>query len=175
MNALDLNIPALIFRAGGTAETAVSVVPLLRSRIGPGYEAVVLTSYRGFLPFPAHRVASLVEPVVAQLAPDLLLPKPLAASDYVLLDCNPQVRATPSGGGYWVVAENTGLRVRYVKLGGTRVYLANESNIRDPPNWQAIPLDERNLLEIVRARIVWISREMEATPTPPPDAPGGRY
>jgi hypothetical protein len=62
-----------------------------------------------------------------------------------------------------------------VKLGGTRVYLANESNIRDPLNWQPVPLHERNLLEIVRARIVWISREMETTPAAPPDAPGSGH
>jgi hypothetical protein len=174
MNVLDLNVQALIFRSSGTAETAVCAVPVLRSRLGPGFEPV-LTNYRGFMPFSEHRVASLVEPVVAQLAPDFVLPKPLAANDYVLLDRNPSIRANPAGGGYWVVADSTGLRVRYVKLGGTRVYLANESNIRDPPNWQPVPLHERNLLEIVRARIVWISREMETTPAAPPDAPGSGH
>jgi hypothetical protein len=174
MNVLDLNIPALIFRSTGAAETAVCAIPILKSRLGPGFEPI-LTNYRGFMPFIQNRVSSLVEPVVAQLAPDLVLPKPLAANDYVLLDRNPNIRANPSGGGYWVVAESTGLRVRYVKLGGTRIYLANESNVRDPPNWQAVPLQERNLLEIVRARIVWISREMEATPAPSPDAPGSSH
>lgn len=127
------------------------------------------------MPFAAHRIASLVEPVVAQLAADLVLPKALAANDYVLLDRNPAVRASPSGGGHWVVAESTGLRVRYVKLCGTRVYLANESNVRDPPNWQPVPSHQRNILEIVRARIVWISREMETTPAAPPDAPGSGH
>ena len=174
MDVLDLNIPALLFRSSGKAETAVCPVPVLRSRLGPGFETA-LTTYRGFMPFPAHRVASLVEPVVAQLGADLVLPKPLAASDYVLLDRNPDIRANPSGGGYWVVAESTGLRVRYVKPGGTCVYLANESNIRDPANWQPVPLRERNILEIVRARIVWISREMETTPAAPADAPGSSH
>jgi hypothetical protein len=174
MDVLDLNIPALIFRSGSRADTAVCTVPILRNRLGPGSESV-LTNYRGFMPFLARRIASVVEPVVAQLAPDLVLPKALAANDYVLLDRNPAVRASPSGGGYWVVAESPGLRVRYVKLGETHVYLANESNVRDPPNWQPIPLHDRNILEIVRARIVWISREMETTPAAPPDAPGGSH
>lgn len=174
MHVLDLNVQALIFGSDDRAETAVATVPVLRSRLGPGFETV-LTNYQGFMPFPAHRVASLVEPVVAQLAPDFVLPKPLAANDYVLLDRNPTVRANPAGGGYWVVAESTGLRVRYVKLGGTRVYLANESNVRDPPNWHPVPMHERNLLKIVRARIVWISREMETTPAAPPDASGSSH
>jgi hypothetical protein len=174
MHVLNLNIPALLFRSIGTAETEVSTVPVLRNRLGPGFETV-LTNYRGFMPFAAHRIASLVEPVVAQLAADLVLPKALAANDYVLLDRNPAVRASPSGGGHWVVAESTGLRVRYVKLCGTRVYLANESNVRDPPNWQPVPSHQRNILEIVRARIVWISREMETTPAAPPDAPGSGH
>jgi hypothetical protein len=174
MNVLDLNIPALIFRSSGPAETAVCSVPLLRNRLGPGFETV-LANYRGFMPFSAHRVASLVEPVVAQLAPDLVLPKPLAANDYVLLDRNPKIRANPAGGGYWVVAESAGLRVRYLKLGGTRVYIANESNVRDPPNWLPVPLQERNILDVVRARVVWISREMETTPAASPDAPGSSH
>jgi hypothetical protein len=171
MSVLDVNIATLIFRSTGIMETGVCSVPILRNRIGPGIEGV-LTSYRGFLPFPASRVASLVDPVVAQLAPDMVLPKPLAANDYVLLDRNPRILASPSGGGYWVVAESAGLRVRYVKLGGTRVYIANEATVREPPHWQPIPLHERSLLEIVKARIVWISREMESAQTPPPDSLG---
>jgi hypothetical protein len=174
MRVLDLNIPALLFRSGGTAETAVSAVPVLRSRLGPGFETV-LTNYRGFMPFAAHRVASLVEPAVALLAPDLVLPKALAANDYVLLDRNPRVRANPSAGGYWVVAESAGLRVRYVKLDGDRIYFANESNVRDQANWQPVAGRERNILEIVRARIVWISREMETTAAAPSDAFGGGH
>jgi len=174
MRVLELNIPALIFRSIGTGETAVCPVPVLRSRLGPGFETG-LTNYRGFMPFLAHRVAPLVEPVVALLGADLVLPKLFAPSDYVLLDRNPGVRANPSEDGYWVVAESTGLRVRYVKLVGNRVYLANESNIRDPPNWQSVSLRERNILEIVRARIVWISRELETTPAAPADASGSSH
>ena len=172
MEVLDLNVPALFYRSTGKEDTAVRIVPMVRNRIGPGTEGA-LTIFRGFMPFSAQRVKFLVDPVVAQLAPDLVLPKSLAANDYVLLDQNPAIRASPTGGGCWVVAENAGLRVRYVKLGGTRVYLANEATVRNPPAWQQIPLHGENILEIVRARVVWISREMEASPASPADAAGG--
>lgn len=171
MEALDINIPSLIFRSAAKDEAAVRVIPVVRNRIGPGTDAV-LSSFRGFMPFLANRVISLVEPVVAQLAPDLVLPRCLAANDFVLLDQNPEVRIKPSGTGCWVVAESAGLRVRYVRLGGKHIYLANEATVHDPPKWQAIPLHGRDIQEIVRARVVWISREMETAATEPAGAPG---
>ena len=172
MQALKLSVPELLWRYPGDIEIGVRAVPLIRNLIGPGTEAS-FTVFRGYMPFPAVLVAGLLQPVAARLAPDLVLPAPVATNDLVLLDQNPAVRARPSGGNCWVVADGTGLRVRYVKLGGTRVYLANEATVHDPQRWQSIPLQGRNILDIVRARIVWIGREMEKTPPGPADPPGG--
>jgi hypothetical protein len=160
MHALELSVPALLWRFPAESETQVRAVPVLRNSVGPGTEAA-FTIFRGYVPFPARLVEGLVEPVAACLGPDLVLPNPLAAKDLVLLDQNPAVRAKPAGAGYWVVADGTGLRVRYVRLSGTKVFLPNEANLKDPSTWQSISLRERNIQEIVRARIVWISREME--------------
>jgi hypothetical protein len=172
MEVLNLNLPALICQAGTLGDSAVQGIPVVRNRIGPGTDTV-LSHFRGFMPFATDQVASLVDPVVAQLAPDMVIPKSLAANDYVLLDQNPELRAWPRGGGCWVIAEGNGLRVRYVKLGGTRLYLASEATVRDPPRWEPAPLDERTILEIVRARIVWIGRQMEVAPAAPADPAGG--
>jgi len=163
MHALDLSVPELLWRFPAEAETQVRAIPVLRNSIGPGTEAA-FTIFRGYVPFPARLVDGLVQPVAARLGPDLVLPKALAAKDLVLLDQNPAVRARPAGAGYWAVADGTGLRVRYVRLGGTRIFLPNEANLKDPPSWQSISLRERSIQDIVRARIVWISREMEGAP-----------
>jgi hypothetical protein len=159
LHALDLNIPALLFSLDGRSDVSIQIVPTLRSRIGAGAGAA-LTAFRGFMPFPSSQTASLVEPVVGQLGPDLVLPRALQPNDYVLLDQNPRLRRNPGGGGYWVIAENGVLHARYLRLGGTCVYIADEATLRDPPKWAMISLERSDILEIVRARIVWIGRDL---------------
>jgi hypothetical protein len=158
MLALGVTLPELMWRTteGGCA---VKIIPRVQHRIGPGMDAA-LDVLRGFLPFAAGTVEHLIDPVVAQVGPDLVLPGALSANDLVLLDQNPAVREEPRGESCWVVRESAGLRVRYVKREGTKVYLANEATVRDPKLWEAIPLHNQRVADIVRARIVWIGREL---------------
>ena len=65
------------------------------------------------------------------------------------------------GGGPWVVADDSGLRARYVRTGGSLVYIASEATLAEPRKWQAVPTAERNILDIVMARVVWIGREIQ--------------
>src|SRR5665213_680050 len=172
MAALDLNVPALIFRCHGKGDSEVRMIPVVRNRIGPGTDPI-LTNFRGYMPFSAGTVASLIDPVIAQVAPDLVLPKPLAALDFVLLDQNPVIRAEPAGGGCWVVVDSNGLRIRYVKRGGTKIYFANEITLHNPPEWQPVALNGREIMELVKARIVWSCRDIDPPAVPPavPNAP----
>jgi hypothetical protein len=114
------------------------------------------------MPFPSSLVAPLKEPLSANLAADLALPKEFRAGDLVLLDRNPDLRTNPAPGSTWVIAENGGLRVRYVRRVRGAIEVAGDPALSAPGDWQSIPLQGRNILEIVRARIVWIGREMEA-------------
>lgn len=177
MRALALSVPDLFWRYPGEVEAGVRAVPVLRSRIGPGADAV-LTAFRGYTPLPISLLAGLVDPVAARLAPDLVLPSPVAANDFALLDQNPALRQNPSGDGCWVVAETVGLRVRYVRVSavtpgeGPALDVACESAPDEPRVWQPVPLRGRLILDIVRARIVWIGRQMEKEPLRPPGSPG---
>jgi hypothetical protein len=159
MDALGITLPELLWRAPDDGSGSVRIVPMLRHRIGPGLDTS-LTVFRGYMPFPTRIVEKLVNPVVAQLGPDLVLPSAVSANDLILLDQNPEVRASPKGESCWVVSEPAGLRVRYVRWGGTRVYLANQDTVRDPKLWDAMPLQGNSVADIVRARIVWIGREL---------------
>ena len=159
MSALGVTLPELLWRTSEQGGAQVRMVPIVRHRIGPGMDAT-LTAFRGCMPFAAGAVERLVDPVVAQLGPDLVLPSTVSPNDLVLLDQDPEIRARPRGENCWVVAEPAGLRVRYVRWGGTRVYLANEANVRDPRLWDTVPLDGLKVEDIVRAKIVWIGREL---------------
>ena len=159
MTALGVTLPELVWRSRDEVADSVRVVPIVRNRIGPGIDAA-LTVWRGFMPFSKAMTEPLVNPVVAQVAPDLVLPAQLAANDFILLDQNPELRSQPEGKGCWVVAEPTGLRIRYVRRGGTKLWLANEMTVREPGRWEQAALHGKDISEIVRARIVWIGREL---------------
>lgn len=172
MHALNVRVADLLWGESKEPGAHFRAIPLVRSRIGPGSDAV-LTSVRGHYPFPEPLLTGLVDPLAARLGPDLVLPRGLAALDLVLLDQNPLVRSSPSGDtGVWVVKEGSSLSVRYLRRGGTLLYVANEATHNQPECWRAVPLAQRNILDIVRARIVWTSREMEKSAAGPPDAAG---
>jgi hypothetical protein len=158
MDALGVTLPELLWPLE-VRNDSVKIVPLVRHRIGPGLDGE-LSATCGFIPFATPAVEGLVDPVAAYLGPDLVLPCTLSADDLILLDQNPAVRAEPRGESCWVVEEQGGLRVRYVKRGGTKIYLANEATVRDPKLWQAVSIGPRGVAQIVLARIVWIGREL---------------
>jgi hypothetical protein len=163
MQTLDIRITDLLWRVSSERDADVRAIPLLRNRIGPGTNAV-FTEIRGHIPLPQSLVRDVVEPLAARLGPDLVLPKPLAAHDLVLLDQNPRLRETPGEKSIWIVSEGAGLRVRYLRMEGARLCVANEVTLDDPGKWHAVPLEGRNILDVVRARIVWMGREMEKEP-----------
>jgi hypothetical protein len=163
MQALDIRFADLLWRVSSEPDADVRAVPMLRNRIGPGTDTV-LTEIRGHFPLPESLLKDVVNALVARLGPDLVMPKSLAAHDLVLLDQNPRLRVAPGGRSIWVVSEGAGLRVRYLRVEDARLCVANEVTLEDPRKWQSIPLQGRNILDIVRARIVWMGREMEKEP-----------
>jgi hypothetical protein len=171
MRALDVSVPQALWLGSHVAVSEIMPVPLLRDHIGPGSEAS-FSEFRGYLPFPAPLVAPLEDPVAAHLAADLALPSELRPGDVVLLDRNAARRILPEPGNCWVVADSAGLRVRYVRRNGSTLELGAASKRSDIRVWRTVSLHGRDILEIVRARIVWIGRKMEA-PTAGPPGPAG--
>jgi hypothetical protein len=154
MGVLDLRLPEFTGRIP-VLDGRIRMVPLVKSRIGPGFEAT-LTVFRGALPFDEETAGEPADPVVAQLAGDLIMPACLRANDFVLLDRN----AKPdSRGGIWIVSESAGLRVRYLRRRRARLYLANEATIGDPSGWEPIAGDAM-IQSVLKGRIVWMGRNL---------------
>lgn len=159
MDALGLKVPDLLWRANTDRDFGVQAVSILRNRIGPGTNAS-LDQTQGHVPLPEVLLAGLVKPVAAYIAPDLVLPDPLKPQDLILLDQNPGLRARPEAKDLWVVSEGTGLRVRYARIENHRLYILNEMSLRDSAPRHSIPLESANILDIIQARVVWMSREI---------------
>jgi transcriptional regulator with XRE-family HTH domain len=160
MRALNVSVPQLLWVSPHIAASEIREVPLLGNHIGPGSEAS-FSEFRGYLPFSAPLVAGLDDPVAARLSADLALPSELRAGDLVLLDRNAARRILPEPGSCWVVANGAGLRVRYVRRNGGVLETGGASNRAGVRVWRTVSLHGRDILEIVRARIVWVGREME--------------
>lgn len=163
MRALNVTVPQVVWSGSEADTSAIRAVPLLRNRIGPGTEAS-FDSFRGYLPFPAGLVAD-IEPLAGYLSADLALPSEFRNGDLVLLDLNRKMRLTPASSSCWVVADNAGLRVRYVRRTRGGLEIASDPGLAGPRDWRSISLHGRSIPDIVRARIVWLGREME-TPQP---------
>jgi hypothetical protein len=166
MHALDLTIPQVLWAGAGAEVSAILPVPLLRHRIGPGTTAS-FTAFRGYIPFVGAFVAPLTQPLAAYLGADLALPAECRAGDLVLLDQNPALRAIPAPASCWVVADNAGLRVRYVRRTRGGLAVSGDRDLPDEEGWQTMLFHGRNILDIVRARIVWIGREMDTSTAGP--------
>jgi hypothetical protein len=112
------------------------------------------------MPFSRELIEPLVNPVVAQVAPDLVLPPSISANDFILLDQNPELRSHPEGEGCWVVAEPAGLRVRYARFDGVKLWTAHQITSRERCGCESAALHGGDITDIVRARVVWLGREL---------------
>jgi hypothetical protein len=143
LRGLKLTIPDLLWLPVDGAGSETRSVPVLRTPVGPGRQAS-FEVHRAHMPLPVELLRGLVDPVLARLAPDLLLPAAFVPGDLVLLDQNPDLRNTPRGKTYWVIADGGGLRVRLLRAEGAPLTAA----------------------EAIRARVVWLARELEPSELP---------
>ncbi len=125
MEALRITVDDLIWASRDDHGTEIRAIPMLRNRLGPGSDAN-LRVHRGMTPLPARLVEGLLDPVTARLTPDLALPRAVAANDVVLLDQNTEARTAGRGPGPWVVMQDSGLRVRYVRRRDSGLFIAGE-------------------------------------------------
>lgn len=170
MRGMEVTIPLVVWAGTGIELDRIIAIPVLRNRIGPGI-ATALDVFRGYMAFPLSLVERLKDPVAGYLAADLALPSEYRAGDAVLLDLNPAKRIALAPSSCWIVAENGALRVRYVRRAPGGLEVVRDPGIFGGRDSQTISLQGSNILEIVRARIVWIGREMEAPLAGPPHPP----
>ncbi len=134
-------------------------VPLLDGRIGPGLEFPKNVSPVEFFPFPSSLVAPLTRPLAARLSDDPQMRSTVNGGDLVLLDQSETRRGETDADSLYVVSRHGEGLVRWVRLGARCIYLAAVDSYFHPPQWEHIPLSGWHVLEVVKARVVWIGRE----------------
>jgi hypothetical protein len=141
----------------------VAEVPFLDHAIGPGMPwPASLNPRKSFpLPFPsAHTPANLV---MASLIPDPSMRSTVGSSDIALLDTSPSRRSTFAPQGVFVVerGNQTGKEavLRFIRPGAQRYYLATDTTLDTPLDWEPLPLSASELIAAVKARVRWIGSD----------------
>jgi hypothetical protein len=128
------------------------LVPVLRQGVGPGHPFAFDTGEKSY-PFPGDAITEVEDPVAARVDGDAALPAVLRAGDWVLLDRGGLARRDPDGGLYCVEIEGAVVIRRVLRKGG---HLRVDSH-------GSISLTDRDILDVVKAKVVWFGRQLERT------------
>jgi hypothetical protein len=139
-------------------------VPVLRGRTGARNFPFTPERHESVHPFPRAQVSGLTDPVVLTLAADKAMAPRFQEGDLALLERAEHARLHPEPKSSYIVDTGEGTAVRYIRSGGRSLYLLTEDSMKDPRRWDYLSLAGRNILDVVRGRIVWIGRALEANP-----------
>jgi hypothetical protein len=164
-----LNIPLLSLftqeelsgRAFGASAASSLPVPALDGYLGGGRRYPSRVTPSTHLALPSSLISRFINPVLAILdrRERSMLPA-LQPADIVLLDQAPRERSRPDFPFvYALVWKKTGY-VAYCRVVGRSLVLAtaHRPRIALPAR---IPLDQNQILDVVRGKIVWLAREMD--------------
>jgi hypothetical protein len=132
---------------------------LLPEPIGPGMPwPEAATASRNFT-LPLDLENSAVDLVLARLIFDQRMAAGLSGFDLAALDTSAHLRGDLVPDGIYVVARRGEAILRYLRQGAQCVYLISADNVDHPNWWEAAPLPLPGILELVKARVVWVGRE----------------
>ena len=134
-------------------------VPFLRTPVGPGmpWPAQLNPRHTHPLPFPSeHAPANLV---MARLGADPDMQSTLGSADIALLDTSPIRPSALAPEGLFVVERGKEAVIRLVRPGAYGYYLATDSTLDTPADWEPFPVTASELVTAVKARVRWIGSD----------------
>ncbi len=130
-------------------------VAILAGKLGPG-EPFPREALWERIPFLEPELVNVGDPALARLAEDAAMASLFREGDLALLDRSETRRRAPEAGSYYAVAVREGGLLRRVSRAGDSLRLASLFGAPD-----SIPVTDRNMLEVVKAKVVWIGRSLE--------------
>lgn len=141
--------------------SAYQEVPVLEGLLGPGHPMPSAESRFERYPFPRRYLVQMINPVLVRVAEDPCIVAAFRPDDLVLLDRSPLKRREPEPNCYYVIHSGDQAIIRGVRMGGGRLYLLSQDCRDDPPRWQHLSLVDQFILDIIRGKVVWVSRNLE--------------
>ena len=142
---------------GVPTELRYCQVPFLDGTLGPGLPTPKLSNKSTeCYSIPHSQMNMLTDPVAARLAFDPEMRSVFSGNEVVLLDQSEMSRAFLEPQSSYVVLTPRGALVRKVKRVGDILVLSVETS---STSGEQLPLNGRNILEVVVARVVWLTRQ----------------
>jgi hypothetical protein len=136
-------------------------VPVLGGRLGPGLPFPVSETGWERFPFPLPGFELLLDPALVELGGDPRMAPLFRAGDMALIERLPSGSGEAIQGIYYAIeVAGQGFLRCPAKRGGEKPEAAAET----PGYPDFLSLADRNMLEMIRAKVVWIGRNLE-----PPD------
>ena len=145
------------------ADARRGAVPVLAGRLGPGCPYPACDGPWQPFPFLQAGLDRLGDPALVELTDDPPMRRLFHGGDMALVDRTPARRRAPEPDGCYAVDLGTESVIRCVRCHGDRLWLL-ALDAGDPLSKDCISLAERNILEVVRAKVIWIGRHLEPPP-----------
>ncbi len=161
VNHLNLSIADLLTGAeigmGGLGDG-----PLARAKgVVTAVEGVPEMDSGDIYPVPRWLTETLTGPVMVKLAHDASVYPYFQEGDLALMDRAPLTREGLRATAVYLVQTGQGTLVRFVRAGGTRLYLVTPATAGEPRLWDYVPLPGEDVREVIKGRLVWIGRALE--------------
>ncbi len=142
---------------------ALPSAPLRQGLLGPGRPFPSFIDAAVQLVFPAAFLSRFIDPVLVRLAADedAMVPS-LQPGDLVLLDQAEAGRRRPRFDGIYALALPEQSVICHCQRVGSALVLTRENARCSAPLPDRVPLADRNILDLVRGRVVWACREFGA-------------
>jgi hypothetical protein len=150
MHRLRVDVLDLLERDELSRHGGARLVPVLRGLLGPEHTGALEQSDRVYA-LPTSPLDDVEDPLAAQVGEDPGMPPPLRAGDWVLLDRGVWARRRPDGRLYCIDLEG-GPVIRFANLLG-------ETLLTSPG--RSLSMEDRDILEVVKAKVVWFGRRLE--------------
>ena len=132
-------------------------LPFQEGRIGPGNPWSTVVDPRFRHPVPCFLVNSGATLLLVRLGDDPRMESSLSGSDIAVLDLTPSI---PTPDALYVIDRGSDAVIRRVRSGARKLYLAADSDLDHPEDWEA--MTERRQAGISRGRVRWLGRERDA-------------
>jgi hypothetical protein len=164
LSALDLiEIPTLRRHVSSWQDGAslCSYLPVLQGKLGPSQPWPSEVERHERFPVPASAVARMWHPVVVRLAADARMQPLFADGDLALLDQAHAARTQTDPNAVYVLKRGAVGLVRRIRRSGQALYMVAEDSIDRPSGWERLPAEEQPITYFVRARVTFVTRELE--------------
>ncbi len=166
MRELRISIDDLCASNAPQPSAAIQLIPMLYPEISTRCRAFPKAG-ETLYPLPFVWPSGTEHLYACRLGDDPAIGASFRRGDIVILDCSPLVRANPWAGGPFVIERNDCVMVRYLRAEQGVLFIYTQEHPEPEVSCDSVNLDGRNVTEIVRAKVVWVGRNLPVNRTLP--------